>query len=525
MTRFQPGTVPDSVTLAPVTTRSRPFTFPAGIGERLVGYGYVEEEFIVAGGANVYGPDRPDADPFDRYAAASWGAIDKHDVPYRTRILVRRPTDPARFNGIVHVEPLHNMHELSPDWNIARDWIIRTGAAWVGITCSAGSRLGGDGRRTGGVAVLRSWDADRYGALELDEGDVASWPFLAERDDVLLSEQVVERLKVIDWMRPLADLGLTLATQEMLRTFAHSVDIVKQVTTLLKSDREDNPLTIGTARRAYVSGASGTGVYLHTFLWCGHHDSLADGRPIFDAYVPMVTGPPAGIPLPDDAVVVGVVSEHEVLGIAGQGLELPPDSDGPRYRYYEIPGAGHGMHGPEPIRPSTDSAAEVYRFRSDGEDGAPGHRPHYDKPDHPIFHAIWHNIDKWIAEDVPMPTASRIERDPTARDGIRRDEVGNALGGLRPPWIEVPDAQYADCPEHPFESCMRSLTPAELTALGLDPTTRDRLVRAHIQTMVEHRLLLADDVPIYLDSVATSGTFDLSAFRPDLLDSRRQEER
>jgi len=103
--------------------------FPSGAGDRLTGLGYVEEEYIVAGRANLYCPARPDADPYDRYAGELFGVVEKADVPYRTRVLVRRPKDPSRFNGTVHIEPLHNVHELAPDWNIAQDWIMRSGAA------------------------------------------------------------------------------------------------------------------------------------------------------------------------------------------------------------------------------------------------------------------------------------------------------------------------------------------------------------------------------------------------------------
>src|SRR4051812_35409778 len=55
-------------------------------------YGYVEEEFIVSGTANVYD-----------WAADGALTVKTPGVPYGTRILVRRPVDPSRFSGDVIV--------------------------------------------------------------------------------------------------------------------------------------------------------------------------------------------------------------------------------------------------------------------------------------------------------------------------------------------------------------------------------------------------------------------------------------
>ncbi|WP_306370939.1 alpha/beta hydrolase domain-containing protein [Nocardiopsis sp. CC223A] len=53
----------------------------------LASYGYVEEEFIVSGTANRYGAD---------------SAVSEH--PYRTRVVVRRTSDPRDWNGTALVE-------------------------------------------------------------------------------------------------------------------------------------------------------------------------------------------------------------------------------------------------------------------------------------------------------------------------------------------------------------------------------------------------------------------------------------
>ena len=59
--------------------------------------GYVEEEYFLEGEASAYRPTAefgPDG---------HWSAEPAGSAPFRTRMLVQRPADPARFNGTVIV--------------------------------------------------------------------------------------------------------------------------------------------------------------------------------------------------------------------------------------------------------------------------------------------------------------------------------------------------------------------------------------------------------------------------------------
>jgi hypothetical protein len=80
--------------------------------------GYVEEEFYLSG----IGPA----------ITAEGDAL--FDVPYITRILVRRPADPARFNGTVVIEPFSWFGERGAGWILTRDYLLREGYAYVGYT-------------------------------------------------------------------------------------------------------------------------------------------------------------------------------------------------------------------------------------------------------------------------------------------------------------------------------------------------------------------------------------------------------
>ncbi len=114
--------------------------------QQLAGKNYVEEEFYVAGRANRYRmPDvMADAQLIDR------------DHPYQTRVLVRRPADPAHFNGTVVVEWLNVSlgHDADFVYASVRELLVREGYAWVGVSA-----------QHVGIEGLVKSNPTRYGAL------------------------------------------------------------------------------------------------------------------------------------------------------------------------------------------------------------------------------------------------------------------------------------------------------------------------------------------------------------------------
>jgi hypothetical protein len=73
-------------------------------------------------------------------------------------VLVRRPTDPAKFNGTVILE-WNNVtagHDLDIDWYQAHDYWMRAGFAYIAVTPQ---RIG--------VEALKVWNKDRYGTLDV----------------------------------------------------------------------------------------------------------------------------------------------------------------------------------------------------------------------------------------------------------------------------------------------------------------------------------------------------------------------
>ena len=199
-------------------SRSTPFI--AWI-EDLSEQGYIEEEFSVAGSANIYSY----IDDLNQSPAAG---IMEADVPYVTRILVRRPDckKPGKhgkgkhkqrkrcraFNGTVYVEVLNATAgwDGDPIWQSNSEYIIREGAAWVGMSTKP---VTVDFLRdTWGKAPFPIRNAERYADLSMPHfGQV--WDMLTQMGALLKAKQApgnplrgydVERLVMVGYSQSAA---------------------------------------------------------------------------------------------------------------------------------------------------------------------------------------------------------------------------------------------------------------------------------------------------------------------------------
>ena len=93
------------------------------VGVDLEAVGYSEVEYSVSGYASVWTYDE-----LERPIEAA------PDLPFTTRVLIRRPIDAARASGIVQLEPLHPDLDSALTWGAIHPWIIREGHTWVGVT-------------------------------------------------------------------------------------------------------------------------------------------------------------------------------------------------------------------------------------------------------------------------------------------------------------------------------------------------------------------------------------------------------
>src|SRR5690242_1893494 len=84
--------------------------------DNLSSRGYVEEEFFFQGAATSY------ATP-----ALADGVVLSAGHPYKSRMIVRRPADPSKFNGVVLVDCVHvtSGYNLDAQWQTSREYLTR----------------------------------------------------------------------------------------------------------------------------------------------------------------------------------------------------------------------------------------------------------------------------------------------------------------------------------------------------------------------------------------------------------------
>ena len=113
---------------------------------------------------------------------------------------------------------------------------------------------------------------------------------------------------------------------------------------------------------------------------------------------------------------------------------MPVDTDRPKLRYYEVMGTSH-------LREADLGTGE--REPRPNERSKP-RDPHcqtiYDEPAEYPYSAILDAMDHWVREGKPMPKEARVLR--KGAKVVRDPRTGNIVGGVRPPWIKVPSAEY-----------------------------------------------------------------------------------
>jgi hypothetical protein len=257
-------------------------------------------------------------------------------------------------------------------------------------------------------------------------------------------------------------------------------DIAAQIGALFKLGGPGSPAHGLSVKRVFESGFSQDGGF--TFTQADVFDAvdrLPGGGPVYDGYVPGGTlGPsdinfgltPAGSLSPGDrrnrmqpreepVIQINTETEEAALG-AQTGLPYRrPDSDTQRdrYRLWEVPGASHISNdlGASPMTeqrdlaeldgiplPALPSAGCTHQqFVSGPWVGVPGVVDPNTYPFGYVADAAFADLTRWVEDATPPPRAPRIAT--TGSGAVARDRFGNALGGLRTPFLDVPSATYS----------------------------------------------------------------------------------
>ena len=204
--------------------------------------------------------------------------------------------------------------------------------------------------------------------------------------------------------------------------------VLAQIGVLIKSGT--GPFAQYKVQRTTLMGTSASSGTVRGYLADHATLRLSNGKPVFDGF--LLTSTNGNTPLPIvDVPMIQMPTQTEVVTWAAKGIEYRrPDSDEPsnRFRLYEVAGMPHNNSRDSPAFASDPCTLAVTDFPA----GA--------------FTALGLNyLIDWIAKGKTPPHAPPIAVDQdTTGDGspLALDEYGNAKGGIRNVWVDVPIATY-----------------------------------------------------------------------------------
>ena len=464
--------LPDVTGPIPVTATSSPL-MASNTLQTLVDLpkaGYVEEEFFVTGRANVYD-----------WAADGGVTVKTPNAPYTTRLMLRRPADPRRFSGnvIVEIANAARRYDFNFVWGVSHDHFMENGDVFVVLTLAQGNLEG-----------LKAYDAARYAPLSLANPTPEEACAAGRAGTPPQTSPGEEGLQY---------------------------DILAQVGGLIKAARANGPLAGFTVQRLYLTAYDGI---LPTYIAAVHSRvKLASGKPIYDGYLlnrqpaltrlrrcgatPTATDPRQVI-RNLDVPLIRIIGQTDIIATYAQRRD-DSDAPGDRYRLYEVAG---GAHADAFFYPYIPRVADLRKIGSNFAFLAAWPFANQCEPEQllaktPIntfvMDAAFANLTRWIKDGIAPPKAERIaiEGAGTPQARITLDKNGNAVGGYRTPYLEVPIATYhvsskgeTFCPElgrvEPFDW-------ARLNALYATPQNYATKVAQVTDRMVKDRLITESD--------------------------------
>jgi alpha/beta hydrolase family protein len=374
--------------------------------------GYVTQEWFLSGTANSW---RSVGELGDH---GRWEVAVSTHAPYKTRLLVCRPSDPTKFNGTVVAEWLNvsGGGDGSPGWFYLHRHLMREGAAWVGVSAQKAGIDGGGLLDSG--QHLKNVAPERYQTLT-HPGDAFSFDIFS---------QAGTSLRAVTG--PLADLkvDVVLAAGES-QSAAFLVTYVNAI---------DPQAGIYDGFLIHGRGASGASFEGHMRARHVSRQRAFDSEFLRDAWT-------AGHQIRDDArvPVITVQSETDVVMMSGIRARQP---DNEHFRLWEIAGAAHfDTYGLLASRhdDGTLNAADLAALLAP-TDEALGHKAaalvNAGPQQHYVLNAALAHLESWFRQGRPPPTASRLETTEGGDPVLVLDDFGIVRGGVRTPWVDAPVA-------------------------------------------------------------------------------------
>jgi hypothetical protein len=402
-------------------------SFPGAPTINLAHYGYAEREFTMSGTTNVY------------QQSGLWGSngvwnvsVAQSNVPYTTRLLVRYPTNPAKFNGTVVVEWLNDTTggDQDPVWSEIYHEVLSQGYAYVGVSA-----------QTGSMVEDKTWDPVRYAALG-DSNDGQSYDIFTQAAEAARADTA----NLLGGLKPATVIGA-----------GDSQSAFRLVT--------------------YVNAIQPLSHAFNGFLAIGRSALAA---PIGSGLV-MFSPFPALIRTDNTTPLIQIETEGDIEELAAAYSRQPDNAD---LRTWELAGAAHidlheGQYEAGTIlreNPQLTAPQCVFGVMANGAT-QPDNMGVFELEDSALV-----ALRKWIIQGIPPPSGNPIATTPFFNI-VERDQYGNALGGIRLPDIQVPTETYSAI--NFSQSSQQSLSLSQImttlenifttleTGVITDPTLRD----------------------------------------------------
>jgi hypothetical protein len=308
--------------------------------------GYSDKEFWMSGLAKTYKAAST------LRSDGKWSAtLVSSSTPYQTTMLVRRPTDPAKFNGIVIVEWLNvsSGYILDVDWAMSKEEFLRQGYAYVGLT-----------NQKTGMAGLKEKNPSRYAAGNLPNDDI-------------------------------------------------SYDLLSQAA---KAVRDQNGVLLGglVPKKVFATGHSQSAIRLVTYVNAIHRlDRVFDGFVIhgrgnsgFKLSSGDLRGTPSSTVIRNDLQepVFQLQSEMDV----DSQSDTSKATDSAKIRYWEVAGSSHA-----------DQYMLEAIYSVSTRPPAACEKPANSMPFYRVQNAVYSHLVKWSTQGVLPPVAPRIQRSVLGR--------------------------------------------------------------------------------------------------------------
>lgn len=455
---------PTANVAGPISGGQHDWPFAASLQD-VASFGYEEVEYILEGSAKCY----RDVGESQSRRDGHWQAEETGSVAFKTRFIVYRPKDPAKFNGTV----ILTWNNVTAGYDLFGAESLEILEGGYGLVCLTTQKAGIEGLSPVNQGLL-NWDPERYQGLSIPTDD-CSYDVFTQAAIAVGPDRSGHQTNGVD---PMGGLN------------------VQRVVAYGASQSAGRLATYINAIQPLTHALDG----FILAIYFGRGTPLEVGDVVVNINAPDATAPKDRLMghnlIRDDLGVPIFVVNSELEAMSCFGVR---QADTDTFRYWESAGTCHVSQQVQVIRQAMQARDQIKgRAQPEGINGIPMGL---------LYDAVFFHMHRWLAEQIMPPIQPKL--DFTDDGEIIRDQNGLALGGIRLPQVEVPLATNSAIPKtegifafldgssHPFEA-------SKVHAMYQDKASFLRQFEAAALKAVEQQVLCPRDVKPLVDEAAAS---------------------